>query len=93
MCHKFIAVQDLLILEETGLLVSCAEDKKIAIWNYKEQKIVKTIQKGDYFKTLDYINSLKILIGGNMDKTIYSINIADYLDQAQWQPEMISEEA
>lgn len=71
----------MLILEETGLLVSCAEDKKVAIWDYKDGKVLNTIQKLDYFKTLDYVNSLKILIGGNMDKTIYSFQIGEYLNK------------
>ena len=80
---KNIAMQDLLILEETGLLVSCAEDKKINIWNYQAKEVLKTIQKGDYFKTLDYINSLKILFGGNMNKNVYSFQIGEYLNKEE----------
>ena len=65
-------------------MVSCAEDKKLVVWDYQNAKVLKIIQKADYFKTLDYINSLQILIGGNMDKTIYSFHIEEYLDKAKW---------
>lgn len=61
------------------MLVSCAEDKKVNIWNYQSGEILKTVQKGDYFKTLDYINSLRMLFGGNMDKNVYSFQIGEYL--------------
>ncbi len=64
--------------------MSCAEDKKVAVWDYRNRKVEKTIQKGDYFKSLDYINSLRILIGGNMDKTVYSFQIGEYLDKKTW---------
>ena len=74
-------MQDLLIIEETGTLFTCAEDKKINIWDYQAGKLEETIQKGDYFKTLDYINSLKMLFGGNMDKNVYSIQISKYIDK------------
>ncbi len=86
-CGSFkilVALQDLLILEESGLLVSCAEDKKIAIWDYRNQKVLKTIQKENYFKTLDYIASQKVLIAGNMDKKVYTFLISEFLDRGKF---------
>lgn len=69
------------MLEESGTLVSCSEDKKLIFWDYREKKILKSMQKGEYFKTIDYIYSLNLLIGGNMDKRIYTIEISDFLDK------------
>lgn len=41
-----VPVKDILIIEETGHLVSCAEDGKINVWNYPTSSIVKVIEKG-----------------------------------------------
>lgn len=34
-------IKDILIIEETGHLVSCAEDGKINVWDYPKSTVVK----------------------------------------------------
>jgi len=39
--HHVEPIKDILIIEETGHLVSCAEDGKICVWDYPKSTIVK----------------------------------------------------
>ena len=40
-----MGVKDLIIIEETGHLISCAFDGKIHIWDYKEKKREKVLKR------------------------------------------------
>ena len=39
-----MGIKDLIIIEETGHLISCAFDGKIHIWDYKEKKREKVLK-------------------------------------------------
>lgn len=68
-------IQDMIVFEETGLLVSCSYDKKIIVWQYETKSIVEQFERNEEFKCLDYISSTKIMIAGTNDKTIMTFPI------------------
>lgn len=51
-----MGVKDLIIIEETGHLISCAFDGKIHIWDYKEKKREKVLKNHFFFykKKINY---------------------------------------
>lgn len=46
-----LGIKDLIIIEETGHLISCAFDGKIHIWDYKEKRREKVILE---FEIIDF---------------------------------------
>ena len=45
----------MIIIEETGHLVSCAYDGKINIWDYPQAKLVHTFEKNELIRCLTYV--------------------------------------
>lgn len=64
---------------ETGLLVSCAYDKRILAWQYETRTVVEEFKRNEEFRCLDYISSTKILLAGTNDKSILTFNIEHLL--------------
>lgn len=58
------SIQDLLILQENGLLISCSYDKSIIVWKYQHKQIIERIEKTEELRCMDYLSSTKTLFVG-----------------------------
>jgi hypothetical protein len=71
----------MVMLKETGILLSCSFDHKVIFWNYPQEQIVKTIEKENLeFTCMDYIAGTKMLVLGDNQKHIFTFQIDQYLD-------------
>jgi len=77
--HHMEPIKDILIIEETGHLVSCAEDGKISVWDYPKSTIVKTFEKKEGFLCLAYSYQMKQLYVGTNSNNILAFPIEDVL--------------
>lgn len=75
-----VPIKDILIIEESGHLVSCAEDGKILVWNYPTSTIVKSFEKkNEKFLCLAYSYQMKQLYTGTASNNILAFPIEDVL--------------
>lgn len=75
----FLAVQDLLLLEN-GLLLSCSYDKTVKVWRYKTHEMLDSFTKPDELRCMDYLpDSGTLLIGTNVG-SIFSHKIEKYMN-------------
>jgi len=79
-------INELLILEETGILITIGNDKKIIFWNYKEQKEVKSLEKNETIRSADYLYGSKMMILGTQEAKIITLNISEFLDIDKYRP-------
>lgn len=69
-----------MIIEESGHLVSCAEDGKILVWNYPTSTIVKSFEKkNEKFLCLAYSHQMKQVYTGTASNNILAFPIEDVL--------------
>lgn len=69
------AVRDLLIIPQSGHLLSCAHDGKLHIWRYQSQEIIKTVDRSDHLTCLAFLNLHNIVLIGTEESTIITIPI------------------
>lgn len=58
------AVEQLLIVPETGFLVTCSTDRRIKVWNYGEQRLIKEWQHPDAIRSLGLLRKLRKIVCG-----------------------------
>lgn len=69
----------MLLLQENGLLLSCAYDKTIIVWKYEEEREVTRFEKTEELRCMDYLSSTKTLFVGTNQKSILTINIEEII--------------
>jgi len=74
------SISDLLILQETGVLLSCSQDKSVIAWKYEQNNIIEKFERNEELRCMDYINSSSTLFVGTGEKKILNINIERLLD-------------
>lgn len=74
MC-AIIGIQDMIVLQENGLLLSCAYDKKVIVWKYQEEREVTHFDRPDELRCMDYLSSTRTLFVGTNQKSIITIPI------------------
>eukprot|EP01016_Furgasonia_blochmanni_P038783 TRINITY_DN4728_c0_g2_i3.p1 TRINITY_DN4728_c0_g2~~TRINITY_DN4728_c0_g2_i3.p1 ORF type:complete len:188 (-),score=30.62 TRINITY_DN4728_c0_g2_i3:347-910(-) len=72
-------VTGMLIIEETGHLVSCSSDGVIHAWDYPRKQVVKTFEKKETFNCLAYLASIGTLFAGCEEENIDLFPIDDIL--------------
>ena len=72
-------VQDLLFLRESGLLMSCGQEKLVKVWKYEKGDCVGEIAKSDELRCLDYVIDSNHLLIGTGCGTILTHQITEYL--------------
>ena len=74
------AISDLLLLN-TGLLVSCGQDKMIFVWRWQSQQIVEkgTYKMNEDIRCLDYVLDTNLLIYGTGTGQVQTKNFVDHL--------------
>lgn len=68
-------MRDLLIIPQSGHLLSCAHDGKLHIWRYPSQEIIKTVERSDQLTCLAFLNLQNIILIGTEESTIITIPI------------------
>ena len=74
------SIQDMILLQENGLLVSCSFDKSICVWKYENRQLVDQYEKQEELRCMDYLSSTKTLFVGTNQKSILTVNIEKLLD-------------
>lgn len=54
----------MIVLQENGLLLSCAYDKTVIVWNYQEEREITRFKKPEELRCMDYLSSTKTLFVG-----------------------------
>ena len=75
-----VGIQDLLVLSENGLLVSCSFDRTIIVWKYQDKQIVEKYEKVEELRCMDYLSSTQTLFVGTNQTNILTLNIDKLLD-------------
>ena len=76
-------INDLLMLKNVGLLVSCDNGKKINLWKYQNEKtkeLIHTIKKDKEVTCLACDESYGKLLCGTVEKVIMEIDLAEELN-------------
>lgn len=76
------SVQALLMLTETGILLSCGYDRTVVAWRYNKNQAIWRIKKQEELRCMDYISTSKLLLVGTNGKSIMTIQIDHLLDPA-----------
>ena len=74
------SIQDMIILHENGLLISCSYDKSIFVWKYQDKQIIDRFEKNEELRCMDYLSSTNTLFVGTNQKSILTHNINRLLD-------------
>lgn len=73
-------MQDLLLLENNGLLLSCSYDKMIKVWAYKSHEMLDSFVKADEMRCMDYLPDQGTLLIGTNTGSILSHKIEKYIN-------------
>ena len=71
----------MIVLQENGLLLSCAYDKTVIVWKYQEEREITRFKKPEELRCMDYLSSTKTLFVGTNQKSIITIPIDDLLSE------------
>ena len=74
------SIQDMIFLQENGLLLSCSFDKTICVWKYENRLLLERYDKAEELRCMDYLASTKTLFVGTNQKSILTVNIEKLLD-------------
>jgi len=58
------AVEQILIVPETGFLVSCAMDKRVRVWHYGEKRLIKEYTHPESIRSLALLRKLRKIVCG-----------------------------
>lgn len=68
-------VRDLLVIMESGHLVSCAHDGKLLLWRTNNYTLAKTVQRTDQLNCLAFLSIQNIILVGTEQSTIITVPI------------------
>lgn len=62
------AVQCLLLIQESGILMSCSSDREVISWVYQQSKVLERVIKNEDILCMEYISEEnQLLLGTNTD--------------------------
>jgi WD40 repeat protein len=73
------SIQDMIVLPDIGLLMSCSYDKNLIVWKYHEERELARLERSEELRCMDYLKSLKTLFVGTNDKIILTIPLEEIL--------------
>lgn len=73
------SIQDMIVLPDIGLLMSCSYDKALIVWKYHEEREVARLERGEELRCMDYLKSMRTLFVGTNDKNILTIPLEEIL--------------
>lgn len=73
------SIQDMIVLPDIGLLVSCSYDKNLIVWKYHEERELARLTRNEELRCMDYLKSMKTLFVGTNDKIILTIPLDEIL--------------
>jgi len=74
-------IRAIMMLPDSGFLVSCAGDNKILIWSYQEQEVVQTIERKNLYRCLGYVSAFDMLLVGTEECSIMTFNLSNLADE------------
>ena len=75
-----VQIHDLLMLSDSGILVSCTNMRKVNFWKYEKEMLLTSVSKEQEVSCLGVIESYGKLVCGTKDRTILEINLVEVLD-------------
>lgn len=77
-----IKINDIMMIQKFGILVSTASDKKINFWKYETKELIKTITSKQECLCFNIVESYGKMICGTTEKIIWELDLAENLGDA-----------
>lgn len=73
-------VQSMVLISETGLLLSSSQDKDVICWIYQKGKVLDRFSKQEHLMCMDYVGMEGVLMLGSDQGNILTHGIVSYIN-------------